>query len=667
MMSAPSRCIGVMALLMTCRLVQCQTAAAFLEHQFKRADSAFSVLLERPETRMKEIAPVEDLFRALLAERPEFVTVLRTNSKGQIVNTVSSGDSAYGKNTDVSSKEWYGVPQESRRPYYGPIIQENQKSFLFWSKPIFVRNSLGLSRFGGVIAAKVSLPGCFKLFAARFQGPFEILFKGREFYYHSWDEHARYEEKIVRIPGVSGLTARFIDKKQTPEATPAHFDSTAVSKTVADKTTETKDSAVGTEAGLLNTSAPSVPSVTPAAPLKRPAHNFIEKNIGLGLAGTIVIVAVFIASAMMSRQRKKRKSPVEEAQADIVSGSGLAKELDDAIRQSLDNEARQNDRPPEIEEKARADLLRELKKEVSEKEADMIRNNVRAEMKEEIRLDIRNNEAQAIRAIVEKELTDSWREEIKSQHQETIRERELENLKKIVQEKLLEKEMPLLVETYRKELVKEIRQKTIDTFSDQIEKIEREELIARMKAKVQEDAESVRIRLREEMIAKIRQELEEQECGVLKNSLREELKKRIQDETIEKDLPGIRDDILRRVSDEEHSRVNDQERPGIIEAERNRLREHESPGLREEIRAKLREEEIEAMHARVKTEIYTETVQALKAGLEEKYKDVLEKKLEEYKEVVEKRARGEIKGRIRSEYQNLIEHIERLSLAMGNV
>jgi len=39
----------------------------------------------------------------------------------------------------------------------------------------------------------------------------------------------------------------------------------------------------------------------------------------------------------------------------MVSPRGLAKELDDAIRQSLDNEAQQIDRTPEMEEKARAD------------------------------------------------------------------------------------------------------------------------------------------------------------------------------------------------------------------------------------------------------------------------------------------------------------------------
>ena len=54
-------------------------------------------------------------------------------------------------------------------------------------------------------------------------------------------------------------------------------------------------------------------------------------------------------------------------------------------------------------------------------------------------------------------------------------------------------------------------------------------------------------------------------------------------------------------------------------------------------------------------------------GLEEKYKGALERKLEEYKGEVEKRVRGEIKGRIKSEYHGLIEHIEGLSHSLDNV
>ena len=504
MMSAPFRCICGMALLLTCRIVRGQNGAALLEQQFKRVDSALSVLLDRPETRMKEIAPVENLFREALANRPEFVTILRTNSKGQIVNVAARDDSMFVKNTDVSNKEWYRSPQESKRPYYGPVIQENRRSFLFWSKPILVRNSMGMPRFGGVIAAKVNLPVCFKLFAARFQGPFQILLRGKEFYYLSWDEHASYEEKPVHIPGTSGLTCRF----------------------VSNKTNETKSAISGAEPGPMNP-VHSIQSKTPS-PLKAASVPVaLKKNIGPGLAGAAMIVAVFITGTIIVRRRRNRKIPVEKTSAGNVSPQSLAKELDDAIRHSLHDDSPEKIRTQEMEEIVRVDLMREIKKEVAENEADILRNNERAEIKEDIRMELQKNEAKAIRAVVEKE-------------------------------------MPLMVESYRKELSKEIRQKISDAFSTQIEKNEREE-------------------------------------------------------------------------------------------------------LREDIRAALREEELEAMHASVKTEIYAETVRAIKAGLEEEYQGVVDKKLEEYREAVEKQVRGEIKGRIKSEYQGLVEHIERLSQTIGNV
>jgi hypothetical protein len=612
-----------MALLLTCRLAQGQTGPALLEQQFKRADSALSILLERPETRMKEIAPVEDLFRETLSGHPEFMAVLRTNSRGQIVNVASNDDPEFERNTDVSSKEWYSVPQESKRPYYSPIIQENQRSFLFWSRPILVRNSLGMSRFGGVIAAKIDLPVCFKLFAARFQGPFQILLKGKEFYYLSWDEHASYEEKPVRVPGVNGLTARFVSKKQTPVAVPVHGDSSAASNSIASKTAETKSAAPGPEARPMNP-VDSIQNKTPSTALKSVAvHGALKKNRVLGLAGTGLIVAFFITGMSMLRSRKKKKILMEKTPPVMVQPQGLAKELDDAIRQSLHNEALEKIHIQETKEKVRADLMREL--------------------------------------------TASLREEIQEKYHEAVYEQELENLKKIVQEKLIEKEMPLMVESYRKKLSEEIRQKISDTFSGQIEKSEREKLTAQIAEQVKEEAVGVRNRLREEMNAKIRQELEEQEYDVLKNNQRDWLSEHIHSEIVEKDLPAIHDDILRRVSEEERRRVSDLERPGIIEAERNRIREQEAPGLREEVRAALREEELEAMHESVKTEIYAETFRVIKAGLEEEYKGVVTKKLEEYRDTVEKQVRAEIKGRIKSEYQKLIEHIEQLSQSMGNV
>jgi hypothetical protein len=705
MMSAPSRRLCVMALLLTFRLVMGQTPVGLLEQQFKRADSALSNLLERPETRMKEIAPVEDLFGEALSDWAEFTTVLRTNSKGQIVNIATRDDSAFVKNADVSNKDWYSEPQESKRPYYGPIVYENQRSYLFWSKPILVRNSLGLPRFGGVIAAKISLPVCFKLFAARFQGPFQIVLKGKEFYYLSWDERAPYEEKTVHVPGVSGLTCRFVSKKQSPDSMSASSASAAAPKVIAAKGTEIHDMAITAKNRMVNAPVVDNRNNITAAPLKKtPAQAGMNKITVPGLVGTIAILALFITGLFVSRARKNRVGKTPPA---IES----PKELDDAIRQSLDNELQQNIPMPEMEEKARADLTQELKKEVFEKEADIIKNNVRAEIRENIRSEIRTNEALAMRAVVEQELTDSWREEIKTQQYEVVRERELENIKKIVQEKLLEKEMPLLVETYRKELSKEIRQKIVGAFSGQIEESARqalreeitqklreseyerlvleekeklrgsiaekemepirerlhEELTEQIKAEVREETEGVRGRLREEMAIKIRRELQEREYEALVNNHRDELKKRIHDEIAEKDLPAIRDEMRSRIVEEERTRINDRERPEIVEAERNRLREQEGPGLRQEIRVALHEEEVEAMHARVKTEIYTETVQSLKAGLEEKYRGAVEKELEKYKDEFEKRVRGEIKGRIKSEYHGLIEHIEGLSRSMDNV
>ena len=525
----------VMALLLTCRFVQGQTAPiGLLEQQFKRADSALSYLLDRPETRMKEIAPVENLFREALANRPEFMTVLRTNSKGQIVNIVAPEDSAFVKNADVSGKEWYSAPQESKRPYYGPLVHENQGFFLFWSKPILVRNSLGMSRFGGVIAAKISLQVCCKLFAARFQGPFQILLKGKEFYYLSWNEHAPYEEKTVRVPGVSGLTCRFVSKKQPPDTMPAHEDGAHALKTLAPQAPEIKDTSAGAETGLMNVSALGARNNMTAEPFKKTsAQAGALKNIVPTLAGTVVIIAVFITGLIVSGKRKSRKNLIKKTPDVTDSPDGLVKELDEAIQKSLGNEARQIDRTPEMEEKARADLMQELKKEVSEKEADMIRNNVRAELKEDIRSELLKNEAQAIRVLARQALREEIAQKLRHGEYEKIMQEEKDTMRTHI----AEKEMgPIKVRLL-------------------------EELTEQIRAQVREETESVRERLREEERTRIN----------------------------DQERPGI--------IEAERNRLREQEGPGLRQEIREGLREEEIKAMHARVKTEIYTETVQALNA----------------------------------------------------------------------
>ena len=733
------------ALTMTCPSFAQGPASAAVEGLFCRADSALCALSERPESRMKEVAPVEELFTAALSVRPEFGLIARTNSRGLVVNVISRGDSSVQKNTDVSIRDWHDAPLSSRRPYYGPPFEENKEWRVYWSRPIMVRNSVGTMRFGGVVTAKINLTVLLKRFAAESKDPFEIVYKGKSIFSLSWKNPDAYEEKPLHVPGIGGLSYRAVLKKRqravsdedsTTAVTPTDKIEALVEKAVDTTSSSTPRSVRQAKEPIRETASSNSGIALPEA--KASSGNsgllrmIVDNKIAMGLAGSFIIISI-ISGALFFRKRKYMAQPFQRAEGgppnpDIDADRELAPEgmversdgpvIETARPEDLTTQAPEEvleEAPDEVKEEVRAAVREELKQTIMQSESDAMTSSIRAELEKEIRSEVRRVETEAIRAAVESELTDAWREEIRERHRQAVYERELETLKKLVHEKLLEKEMPLLVQSHRSELSRDIRQKLVETCSEEIKQTERgalreeiardlrqtefealikeereklrtlvqgetaeketaaitartrEELTERIRAEVKEEAESVRARARDEMEGSIRQELKERDYETLFARERELLAQRIRNEIIEKDLPAIHDELLRQVSREEQKRVDESERAGIIEAERIRLREVEGPALREEIRAALREEESMAMHAAIKAEIYTETVQSIKTGLEEKYKTAFDLKLEESKEAHEKKVRGEVKGSIKTQYQQLLEHAEKISQSMASI
>jgi hypothetical protein len=136
-------------------------AAVFCETQESRAvreaDSLLTWLLERPETHMKEIAPAESLFHRNLAKHPEIFFIIRTNSKGIIVNAVArNGDSTFQPGMDVSNKKWHNVPQKTLKRFHASMqAAGNGRASVVGSTPIIVKNSTGVFRFGGALVVRI--------------------------------------------------------------------------------------------------------------------------------------------------------------------------------------------------------------------------------------------------------------------------------------------------------------------------------------------------------------------------------------------------------------------------------------------------------------------------------------------------------------------------------
>jgi hypothetical protein len=125
---------------------------SLFEKQFARLDSSLTRIAGLPEVRMKEVAPFDGMAKQVLAAHPEIAALIRTNSKGIVVNCARS---AYGESllhADVSGREWYAEAKSRMNAYRGPLQKENGRTRRILSRPLSIISAAGESRFGGVVA-----------------------------------------------------------------------------------------------------------------------------------------------------------------------------------------------------------------------------------------------------------------------------------------------------------------------------------------------------------------------------------------------------------------------------------------------------------------------------------------------------------------------------------
>jgi hypothetical protein len=718
------------------------------EISYKNADSLLNRLLAHPETRMKEIAPAESLFRETLAKYPEIHSILRTNSKGFIVNAIARTDENAPSGKDVSNEKYYSVPEKTLKPYHGAIVQivgKNQFS-LFCSKPIIVKNSLGVYRFGGVVAVHTSVVDSVRqkkdiVLTSRHEKKDTVSASSIE----KQDTAAA----IATVPSVAPPESDHPD--QTVE------DTLAVRKPLKGQgrififsgllvliglfvmailfkgKTRAKRTGIGREvqdAALL--SAPDAIVQSDAQSLALEINRAIEQHqvaaevalpqedVSLHLNVAIAHDDTIAVESASGTSPEGRVMPHEPPEASIEgpappTDSACPPEITTVINDAPENPGPDREEEARLKDDIRENLLSELKKEIVEKELNSLRNTVISELKTDIREKLENNEADAIREHLRQEMADVWRREIQETYHETFYREEIDNLRKIVREKLIEKEMPHLVKHHRTELSKEIRAKMEASFSDQIERHERNvmkaeivkklqneeyprmfqeereklrmslmrqiaeketetmegflrgELADQLRIQVQPEAESIRGNLRKEMAERIEREIVEREYEGMVAQSREALKERTQKEIETNELEAIHDELIVKIIEEERVRIMSEELGKIIEMERNRIADQEAPQLRDQIRLQLREQELDAMHARVKKEIYSETSQAIRETCEQEYNGLLEKKMVEYRDMIEKKLHAEIRKDLLTEYHTLTDDLEKLAGSLDNV
>lgn len=355
--------------------VQCAGAAAVvasLQKQFNTLDSVFTGLPMLPEARMKDVAPMNMVFRRLFEQYPEIAAAVRANSKGIVVNAAQRGGGEGLLHSDVSDSAWYAVPKKTSAARYGPLIKENMHTFVLWARPLIVKNALGRTRFGGVVALKIDVTECFKLFAARVQGIFAILLDGKKYYYLSWDENVPFKETTVLLPGNIRFSVRLPKKTNDSLLQAGSFSTSAAAK--HGKTSTVKVFLHDTGA-TFQTGASQAASGSPGG-----ARSSSGGFLLLKLIGAIVVVGVFILAAAVIARRKKRKTPepampkqeesrVEEASSPDVESLAseeekkrILTEESDALREQLKQRIRQEELE-NVKREVRSDVKDSLKEE----------------------------------------------------------------------------------------------------------------------------------------------------------------------------------------------------------------------------------------------------------------------------------------------------------------
>ena len=629
--------IGVLLL---CQFVSAQSGSAMLERRFAGIDSLISSLLDSPQTRMKEIAPADSLFEAALFQYSFLSAIIRTNSKVMIVNAVSHEDTSIVKNTDASVNNWHSVPQKTMKQYHSRLVKSRGSDhvFVFWSRPIRIKNDNGNYRFGGVVAVKIDITRCCKRFGAELNEPFQVLSDGREIYNYALDSSSGFEESALNIRGLNGLTLRVRAVKNIPTSVESKKDSS--------------DSAILLSANNSGSFVPAgVSSLKTSSNTKNnnlAGDSLVDKKVEgvsdsditykniimkMRWAGIAVIIIVFIIITVFFNIFKKRKVVVKvatdkkNASSDKESGEwhrtmaeeinreiGLQSDIKEFVADvnnnvqeeivgnnesesfapdatTLIDEKKVSEKNEEeialksvddedaIKENIRLELHDKLKSEIIENEINNIINSVISEVKADIRSKLEKNESEAIQAVIRQEFTDALRLEVKEKYYETFYKKELENLDKIIREKLVEKEMPSLVESHRVELSREIRAKMTAEFSGQIREHERNALKVAIVKKLQLDEyPQLMHEEREKICSSIFKNISDTETQSLEIQAREDLTSRIRTQVLN-ETENIHGDVRREVMENIRKKVMEEEYLSL-EAD---IRNDVTSGIREKI------------------------------------------------------------------------------------
>jgi hypothetical protein len=475
-----------------------QTGEAVLEQQIAKTDSLIMKLLITPEVYRKEITPVDDIFHSLMEQHPEFLTLIRTNAKGDVINVLSKSDSSIVPGLAVAKYTWFSTTKKTLKAYYSPLIKGNEHYSIIWSKPLIVKNTIGRDKFGGAVMVEINIAAFFKQFAVTFREPFKVFHNGKEFFYVAWYDNIPYEDQPISIPGVTGFSFRSLKNRETAKSLMSGTDS-AVPQQPAAVAAQSSAKASSTSAAVSSVDLPK----SPDNPAPISAFDYFVTNRTLQLysiaALVILLLLIIVYSNIKKKRNKKNAEPImtdtidykmyheSAAQTSYPPPSMNESSRDAASVNTLRQRIRQQD------DHNQTDVLSPF---ISESSSFILSGNAPEEIEvvpatvaassasEAPQLKVENTETGLFSngvtpfrsELVMNENSGVAPQGIDDRVVDALYQEELQKLRRTIYDKLIEKEMPALLKMQKIELAKDIQKRVESLYAAEMEQQERESM-----------------------------------------------------------------------------------------------------------------------------------------------------------------------------------------------
>lgn len=273
-----------------------------IEQYFTDQWQAFDKIATSSSIKKTSLSQVDRYFVFSLKKNQTFYTLIKTNSKGVLINEVIRGEKPERKFRDVGTQKWYYYVSRKYRDYQGFLRDENGRYYLFWAKPVLKMTRSGTKKYVGAAAVKVDLWDCFHKFASDVDEPFLIRLGRKSLYSNKWKKGTDFEEKSLEIPGVKRVSVRYA--KSAPQEMPTDSPAFAVAQDtgakkiiLGEKTTEVKE---------------EIESKPKASPLKR--FGKAKKIVFIIIVIAIIILILYLSKliSLIKDWRLRRKIEKED-------------------------------------------------------------------------------------------------------------------------------------------------------------------------------------------------------------------------------------------------------------------------------------------------------------------------------------------------------------------